>query len=170
MRAAAVGVFITFCLSLCGCWVLLSGGNDILSVRERADEFRSEMTKKLGDGFIAKDIAAVKGQFCRKSQEIEDIEAQIAETFAFIDGSVVSYRQGSRGYEGYGAEYGEVTDYEFDSTVFMITDTGKEYLLTFRVQLIAEEPITGMTAYTVHELHIENPDYCRAGYYWVNGY
>ena len=63
-----------------------------------------------------------------------------------------------------------MTDYEFDSSVFLTTDAGKEYGLTFRVFYISEDPVKGMTAYSLKELHRDDAEYCRAGYYWASPY
>lgn len=142
-------------------------GSDILSVRQRADKLRGEMSAALGDAFIARDAKAVKATFCTKSQALPDITEQIENTFSFIDGKVTKYRKGGRGYESYAAEYGAVDEYEFDSKLILTADTGREYCLSFRVFYIVDDvTVKGMTAYSITELYGDGCNFCSAGCYW----
>lgn len=149
-----------------GCFLL--SDNDILAVRERADKLHRETATAFGKAFIERDEAAVKGMFCQKTQELSDLQEEIENTFSYLDGNVASYRIGERGYEGYGSEFDVVDEYEFEGNMFMTTDKGTQYNLSFHIKYITEDSIKGLNRYSLSELYKDG--HCSAGYNWSTPY
>jgi len=175
----AVIVCAPVVFSFSGCNLLdgffdeLFDGNDIASVRERVEKLRYEMSDTIIYGFKNREVNAIKELYCLKTQELPDIDEQIETTFEFMDGEILSYKVSlSTSYEGYGNNYGTVTDYDFGSDIFIVTETGREYDLFFHVNYISDDEIKGMTTYSVCEDDREYDDYkiCRAGYGWSSPY
>ena len=175
-KIALVTVAVLCCLTVinfCGCFI--SDFHDgIFAVRKRVEKLRYEMSETIIDAFKNRDKQQIKELFCTKTQQLSATDSQIEEGFDFIDGEIVSHKiNGDTSYEGYGIDFGKVTDYSFDSDTRIVTDAGKTYELYISVFYIVDDAsIKGMTAYVISELDEDflSKNKCRVGYHWSSPY
>ena len=172
-KIIAFAVCVAMAFSLSGCF-LFGDGTDISSVRERVEVLRSEVSDTLIAAFRNRDTAAAKALFCRKTQELNDIDEQIEKGFDFLGDEIAAYHISvSTSYEGYSNDYGTIAEYDFGSTIFMTTATGKKYELYFQINYItADKPIEGMTFFNIRESSSDYENYKKqmVGYPWSSQY
>lgn len=178
----AAGLCVAVLFAFSGCSILnilndivdaVQGENGIGAVRKKMETWRQEQSEKLIAGIKSRDTEGVKALFCPKSQGLAEIDGQIERSFDFMDGAILSYQiKKSLSYEGYANDYGKVTEYEFNSDIYITTDTGRKYLFYFAAQYLVEPEIEGMTDYAILEWdkEYEERTVCRAGYGWSSPY
>jgi hypothetical protein len=172
-------IFLITCLSfLSACF---DSGDGILSVRSKAKEYFKTQSNALIQAVCNRDTATIKGLFCPMSQQLADIDKQIEDCLAFIDGNIVSYniKDNFKDSEGYTNHYGTVTQYySYGEIDKIVTDTGKTYEITYHAYIVEDDSIKGMTWLNLYEAFPAGYDYSytidrvynRVGRMWSSPY
>ena len=106
------------------------------------DKRISDIANEILEGYKNKDVDRIKNVFAYNMiwKDGKLIEKSIEESFGYIDGEIVDYKEIHGGFVG-----GEIRDYEWversasASIVDIRTDSGKEYLIRYKAYLIDED-------------------------------
>lgn len=144
----------------------------------RFKDYREETAGILIDNIKNRDAQALTELLCLKTRQMPDIERQIEEFFAFVEGEAVSYTDTESGVESYAKEGIEVTELQWNWSVNgMKTDTGKTYRLDIqtndiwradeekegisRLIIVGEEGKEAVIGYDWKEYHYEGSTAAR---------
>ena len=115
-------------------------------------EIATEQSKYIMECIVNKDKEGLKSVFSKHVSETHDLDKEIEEFFAFIDGEIVSYDEPEGNEGGYTRRDGEYTEKMLNGhTKKIITDVGKEYRVSFMMYQIckANEEKVGVKRITI---------------------
>ena len=95
-------------------------------------EIATEQSEYIMECVVNKDKEGLKSVFSKYISETHDLDKEIDEFFAFIDGEIVSYDEPEGNEGGYTRRDGEYTEKELNGYINNIrTDKGRKYVISF---------------------------------------
>lgn len=164
------------CVSALSLTIFLSGcsilNNAINEIKRRSDlPSNLEIAQELVACFNNEDVSTLKKMLCERSQNLDDIDAQIQDAFDFIDGNIISFDENVTGSEGESNRYGTTTELDrFFSIDDIVTDTKQEYSIYVSENLIYlnDPKREGITQITIENESSNSK--IEVGYQWQEFY